>query len=56
MPDEAAMSEGTAVPAAEALPGGPGWVPPGVGPQRANVARVYDYLLGGAITFCPVRT
>jgi hypothetical protein len=25
----------------------PGWVPPGVDTRRANVARVYDYLLGG---------
>jgi SAM-dependent methyltransferase len=25
----------------------PGWVPRGVDPKRANVARVYDYLLGG---------
>src|ERR1039458_9314152 len=26
----------------------PGRVPPGVDTQRANVARVYDYLLGGS--------
>src|ERR1700689_3069859 len=25
----------------------PSWVPPGVDTKRANVARVYDYLLGG---------
>lgn len=29
----------------------PGWVPPGVDTQRANVARVYDYLLGGSHNF-----
>src|ERR1022692_433189 len=29
----------------------PGRVPPGVDTQRANVARVYDYLLGGSHNF-----
>jgi hypothetical protein len=29
----------------------PGWVPPGVDTKRANVARVYDYLLGGSHNF-----
>jgi SAM-dependent methyltransferase len=29
----------------------PGWVPPGVDTQRANVARVYDYWLGGSHNF-----
>jgi hypothetical protein len=29
----------------------PGWVPPGVDTQRANVARVYDYLIGGSHNF-----
>ncbi len=29
----------------------PGLVPPGVDTQRANVARVYDYLLGGSHNF-----
>jgi SAM-dependent methyltransferase len=29
----------------------PSWVPPGVDTQRANVARVYDYLLGGSHNF-----
>ena len=29
------------------MPEKPGWVPPGVDTKRANVARVYDYLLGG---------
>lgn len=28
-----------------------GWVPPGVDTQRANTARVYDYLLGGSHNF-----
>jgi len=27
------------------------WVPPGVGTKRANVARVYDYWLGGSYNF-----
>jgi hypothetical protein len=31
--------------------GEPAWVPPGVDTQRANVARVYDYLLGGGHNF-----
>jgi hypothetical protein len=50
------MPEGAAVPAAGALPGGPGGAPPGIDPRRANVAGVYDYLLGAAITFLPIRT
>jgi S-adenosyl methyltransferase len=29
----------------------PGWVPPGVDPGQANVARVYDYWLGGSHNF-----
>jgi hypothetical protein len=29
----------------------PGWIPPDVDPRRANVARVYDYLLGGDHNF-----
>jgi hypothetical protein len=45
------MPQGAAVPAAEALPGGPGWALPGVDPRRANVARVNDYLLGGRHNF-----
>ncbi len=40
-------------PQAAALPGDPGGVPPGVDPRRANVARVYDYLLGGRHNFLP---
>jgi SAM-dependent methyltransferase len=31
--------------------GEPDWVPPGIDTQRANVARVYDYLLGGTHNF-----
>jgi SAM-dependent methyltransferase len=31
----------------------PGWAPPGVDARRANVARVYDYLLGGTHNFLP---
>jgi S-adenosyl methyltransferase len=31
--------------------GEPSWVPPGVDTGRANVARVYDYLLGGSHNF-----
>ena len=30
---------------------GPDWVPPGVDTRMANVARVYDYLLGGSHNF-----
>lgn len=33
------------------MAGAAGWVPPGVDPGRANVARVYDYLLGGSRSF-----
>jgi SAM-dependent methyltransferase len=29
----------------------PSWVPPGVDTERANVARIYDYLLGGTHNF-----
>lgn len=29
----------------------PDWIPPGVDTKRANVARVYDYLLGGSHNF-----
>lgn len=31
--------------------GEPDWVPPGVDTKRANVARVYDYLVGGTHNF-----
>jgi hypothetical protein len=31
----------------------PSWVPPGVDTKRANVARVYDYWLGGSHNFLP---
>jgi SAM-dependent methyltransferase len=30
---------------------GPGWVPPGIDTGRANIARVYDYWLGGTSNF-----
>ena len=33
------------------LAGDLGWVPPGVDPAQANVARVYDYWLGGSHNF-----
>jgi hypothetical protein len=33
------------------MAGRPNWVPPGVDTRRANVARVYDYLLGGTHNF-----
>jgi SAM-dependent methyltransferase len=33
------------------MAGEPDWVPPGVDTRRANVARVYDYLLGGSHNF-----
>ncbi len=33
------------------MPGQPDWVPPGVDTKRANIARVYDYLLGGTHNF-----
>jgi hypothetical protein len=33
------------------MAGEPGWVPPGVDIRRANVARVYDYWLGGSHNF-----
>jgi SAM-dependent methyltransferase len=33
------------------MAGAPGWVPPGVDTRRANVARVYDYWLGGGHNF-----
>ena len=29
----------------------PNWIPPGVDTKRANVARVYDYMLGGTHNF-----
>jgi hypothetical protein len=29
----------------------PGWVPPGVDTEKANIARVYDYWLGGTHNF-----
>jgi hypothetical protein len=31
--------------------GEPDWVPPGVDTKRANIARIYDYLLGGSHNF-----
>src|SRR6266536_6716057 len=34
-----------------AMTGEPDWVPPGVDTKRANVARVYDYWLGGSHNF-----
>ena len=33
------------------MAGQPDWVPPGVDIARANVARVYDYWLGGSHNF-----
>jgi hypothetical protein len=33
------------------MAGEPDWVPPGVDTRRANVARVYDYWLGGSHNF-----
>ena len=42
----AAQEKGAGVTADE-----PGWVPPGVDTKRANVARVYDYWLGGRHNF-----
>ena len=33
------------------MTGQPDWVPPGVDTKRANIARVYDYLLGGTHNF-----
>jgi S-adenosyl methyltransferase len=33
------------------MAGEPDWVPPGVDTKRANVARVYDYWLGGSHNF-----
>jgi len=33
------------------MAGDPSWVPPGVDTKRANVARVYDYWLGGSHNF-----
>lgn len=33
------------------MTGEPGWVPPGVDTKRANIARVYDYWLGGTHNF-----
>ena len=35
------------------MAGEPDWVPPDVDTKRANVARVYDYLLGGSHNFLP---
>jgi S-adenosyl methyltransferase len=35
------------------MAGEPDWVPPGVDTARANVARVYDYWLGGSHNFLP---
>src|SRR5580698_3022771 len=29
----------------------PGWIPPGIDTSKANVARVYDYWLGGSHNF-----
>ena len=33
------------------MAGDPSWAPPGVDTRRANVARVYDYWLGGSHNF-----
>src|ERR1700727_1483056 len=33
------------------MDGEPGWIPAGIDVRRANVARVYDYLLGGSHNF-----
>jgi hypothetical protein len=33
------------------VPNEPDWLPPGVDVARANVARIYDYLLGGSHNF-----
>ncbi len=33
------------------MTGEPDWVPPGVDIRRANVARVWDYWLGGSHNF-----
>ena len=33
------------------MAGEPDWVPPGVDPGQASIARVYDYLLGGSHNF-----
>jgi hypothetical protein len=33
------------------MTGEPDWVPPGVDTKRANIARVYDYWLGGSHNF-----
>src|SRR5450432_1885200 len=33
------------------MAGEPNWIPPGVDTDRANIARVYDYLLGGSHNF-----
>jgi SAM-dependent methyltransferase len=33
------------------MAGEPNWIPPGVDTERANIARVYDYLLGGSHNF-----
>jgi hypothetical protein len=35
------------------MPDQPNWVPPGADTRRANVARVYDYWLGGTHNFLP---
>ncbi len=35
----------------EAMTVEPGWVPPGIDTSKANVARVYDYWLGGGHNF-----
>src|SRR5580692_2719082 len=34
---------------------GPDWAPQGVDPQRANIARVYDYWLGGSHNYLADR-
>ena len=33
------------------MTGQPDWVPPGIDTKRANIARVYDYLVGGTHNF-----
>ncbi len=37
------------------MAGAPDWVPPGVDVRRANVARVYDYWMGGSHNFLADR-
>jgi SAM-dependent methyltransferase len=52
-PDQALFSKKRRAHSRErsAMTGEPSWVPPGVDTKRANVARVYDYWLGGSHNF-----